>query len=82
MLHPMLGGILSLGIVILGKVRGSRVSSRRLALLVLFVSIENFRVTGASSCALVKMCITDSFSGIFWILIHELLNQKLFWLIN
>lgn len=67
LLHPMLGGNLSLGTVIpfLGKARGSGVSSRRLALLVLFVSIKSFCVTEASLCALVNMRITDSCSGIF-----------------
>lgn len=38
LLHRMLGKILFLGIVILGKARGSRGSRRRLALLVLYSS--------------------------------------------
>lgn len=49
-----------LGILILGKGKGRGISSRRLALLVLFVSVKNFCITEALLAVLVNMYITDS----------------------
>ena len=59
----MLGGNFSLGIVFSGKGKGRGVTSGKLALLVLFVSVKNFCITEASLAALVNMYITDSCPG-------------------